>query len=81
MSKKGETNLHYVPMFLFSESVLLMSMGERNIMCDAYALKNRMEFLVFTTPIRLHGKNFAIKEAFNMLLKKVELLKHIKFFS
>lgn len=45
----------------------------------AYALEEGIQFLVFTSPIRLHGNDFAIKKAFNKTLKIMKTLKDFRF--
>ena len=79
MCQKGEANFHYVTMFSLSRSVLLVCMRTRDVVGDANALKERIQTLILTTLICLHGNNFAIKQSFNMGLKKVKLLKYIRF--
>jgi hypothetical protein len=36
---------------------------------DANSAKKRIEVLIFTTPVRLHGYDFTIKHSFNKALK------------
>jgi hypothetical protein len=52
-------------MLTFSGAILLMSVRTRNTASDANLLKKGMEFLMFTTPVRLHSKDLSIKEPFN----------------
>jgi hypothetical protein len=77
--KKRETNLDNMSMFTLSGAILLMCMRTRNKVSDANALEKRIEFLILTTPIGLHGNNFLIKETFNKMLKIMKLLKNIRF--
>jgi hypothetical protein len=41
--------------------------------------KEGIQFLVFTSPIGLHDYYFPIQQTFNMLLKKIKLLKDLRF--
>jgi hypothetical protein len=41
--------------------------------------KERVEFLIFSSPVGLHGDDFAIKEPFNKALKFMKFLKHLRF--
>jgi hypothetical protein len=56
-------------MFAFHGTILLVSMRARYMMGNAIFLEERMEFLIFTTPIGLHGDDYSAKFALNQLLK------------
>ena len=49
------------------------------MVCDADAFKEGVQPLVLPTPIGLHGNDLAIKETFNMSLKRTKFLKDIRF--
>lgn len=65
--------------FTFDNTILLMSVRARNMVRDAYFLKERIELLVFITPICLDRKNFTIKLAFNHSLKAMKAIKNFRF--
>jgi hypothetical protein len=49
------------------------------MMFYAYALEKGTEFLIFSSPVRLKGKDFLVKETFNMVLKIMKSSKNIRF--
>jgi hypothetical protein len=67
-------------MFTLTGTILLMSMGTRHMMNNANTLKKAIEFLIFTSPVGLHGKDFSTKPTFDILLKIKEHLKHLGAF-
>jgi hypothetical protein len=67
-------------MFTLSRTVLLMHMRTRHKMRNTHSLKKVVKVLVLVSPIRLHSKNFLVKETLNMLLNITKFLKHIRFF-
>jgi hypothetical protein len=77
--KKGQTNLNNVSMFALSRAILLMCMWTRYKMSYPYSLEEGIKLLILSSPIRLHSNNFLIKETFNMMLKIMKFLKHIRF--
>ena len=77
MSKKSKSHLDNVSMFSFGRAVLLVCMRTRNMMCNSYFLKERIKFLIFTSPICLHSNNFSVKLSFNKLLEVEKHFKHI----
>jgi hypothetical protein len=74
MSKKRESHFDNM-MFSFCRPVLLMSVWTRNMMSNVKLSKERIKLFILTTPIRLHDKDFPIKETFNKGLKFLKLLK------
>jgi hypothetical protein len=48
-------------------------------MDNTNTIKEGAQFVVFTTPIRLHSQLLAIKKMFNMGLEVMELLENIRF--
>jgi hypothetical protein len=78
MSKKGEAHLHNVAMLALGVTILLMSVGTRDLMGDANVAEKIIKPLVFPTPIRLNCNNFAIKTTLNMVLKPKEILEHLR---
>ena len=66
-------------MFSFGRPILLVSMGTRHMVFNAYTLKERVEFLVCTSPVRLESKDLFIKGSFNMILKIMKAGKNIRF--
>jgi hypothetical protein len=79
--KERQANFNNMSMFTFSRSVLLMSMRTRHKVRYANFLKERIEFLILSSPVRLHSNNFLIKKTLNMMLKIMKFLKDIRFFS
>jgi hypothetical protein len=65
-------------MFSLSRPILLVGMRTRNMMLNAYFLKERIYFLILSTPIRLDNKNFLIKLVFNKFLEIMKDLKDIR---
>jgi hypothetical protein len=65
-------------MFVFSSSILLMCMRAGNMMSDSYLCEKRIEFLILTTPVSLHGDDLAIKETLNKSLKLLEFLEDLR---
>jgi hypothetical protein len=66
-------------MFPFCGSVLLMCMWAGNMVINTYSLKERVEALVFTTPISLNSLNLLLKESFNKVLEIMEFCKDFRF--
>jgi hypothetical protein len=79
LRKERHANINDMSMLSFRSSILLMSMRTRNKVSDANLIKKRIEFLIFTTPDSLYGKNFSIKEPFNKSLKFTKFLKNLRF--
>jgi hypothetical protein len=63
MSKKGETHLHNVAMFMLHCTILLMRMGAPDLMRDANILEKGIKFLILPTPVRLNSNDLTIKHA------------------
>jgi hypothetical protein len=55
----------------------LVGVRTRDMVSDADFFKERMKFLIFTTPICLHGKDFAIKKTFHKRLELMKFFKHL----
>jgi hypothetical protein len=51
----------------------------RHMMRDACVSKISMEAMIFTAPVRLHSKNFSVKDTLNMSLEKVKYFLNIRF--
>jgi hypothetical protein len=64
-------------MFALSDPVLLGSMGARDTMNYAGALKIPMQTMVFTTPVGLNRLDLGVQQTLNMSLKRIEYLFHI----
>ena len=67
-----------VAMFSLRGSILLMSIGTRNMVRYANFIKERMKFFILSSPVSLHSYNFTIKESLNQFLKFMELFKHLR---
>jgi hypothetical protein len=78
MSKKGEAHLHNVAMLALGVTILLMSVGTRDLMGDANVAEKIIKPLIFPTPIRLNYNNFAIKTMLNKSLELKEILEHLR---
>ena len=47
-------------------------------MSDADPLEERIQLLIFSSPIRLHSNNFSIKQVLNKILEVIKALKNIR---
>ena len=48
------------------------------MVCDAYFIKEGIQFLILTSPVGLHGYDFSIKHTLNEALKLLKLLKNFR---
>jgi hypothetical protein len=46
---------------------------------NPYALEERIQLVVLSSPICLHGKNLSVKETFDKVLKIMKALKDLRF--
>jgi hypothetical protein len=69
MSKKRQTHLNNMVMFSLCRTILLVGMRARNMMIYTYALEERVQSLILSSPISLHCQNFAIELPFHKMLK------------
>jgi hypothetical protein len=79
MGEQGEAHFDYVVMLALCCSILLMRVWARDMMGDAYTLKEGCKFLVLPSLDGLNGKDFLVEETFQELLKLMKFMKHIRF--
>ena len=72
MSKKGKAYFNDMTVFAFGRAVLLVCMWTRNMMLNAYASKERVEFLVLSSPVTLDCNDFLVKLTLNKFLEFLE---------
>jgi putative effector of murein hydrolase LrgA (UPF0299 family) len=65
MSKQGEAHFDYVAMFALCLAILHMRVWARDVMRNAYTLKEGCKFLILPSPVGLNNKNFLIEETFH----------------
>jgi hypothetical protein len=78
MSKKSQTHLNNVSMFLLSNTILLLSVRARNLMRNPDSPEKRI-FSYSSPPIRLNVNDLAIKHTLNKLLKFKEIFGDLRF--
>jgi hypothetical protein len=79
MSKQGEAHFDYVAMLALCLAILHMRVWARDVMRNAYTLKEGCKFLILPSPVGLNNKNFLVEETFHELLKLMKFIKHIRF--
>jgi len=79
MSKKSEGHFDYVTVFALSRAVLLVSMGARYLVSDAYTLEKGVQSLILPTPISLDGLYLAAKLPFDKALKFMKNRENFRF--
>jgi hypothetical protein len=65
-------------MFSLGRTILLVSIRTIEMMRDANLLEERVESLIFSTPVGLYDKNFFVKYPLNKLLKLLNFFKDIR---
>jgi hypothetical protein len=78
MSKKSKTYFDQMTMLAFGDDVLLRSVGTRDTMNYACALKITMKVMILPTPIGLNCLDLGVQEALNMRLECIEDLFNIR---
>jgi hypothetical protein len=63
----------------FCGTILLMSVGARDLMRDTQLVEEGVETFILSTPVSLNNKNLPIKEAFNKGLKFKKICENIRF--
>lgn len=79
MRQQGKTNLNYVAMSPFNNTILLRRVGASQTMLDSFCDKEFMERTKLTAPINLDSYYFPIKHSFNHILKSTKNGKDIRF--
>jgi hypothetical protein len=67
-------------MLPLDNTVLLVSVGARDLVSNAKLTKIGIEMLIFPTPIRLHEDNLLIKPVFNKRLEFKKNFEDTRFF-
>ena len=70
--QEGKTYFNDMTVFAFSRTVLLVCMWTRNMMINAYASKERIEFFILSSPVTLDCNDFLVKLTFNKFLEFLE---------
>jgi len=79
MSKEGKAHLNNVAMLSLSRPILLMSVGARDSMAYAYALKIGLQGLILASPVGLDSEYLSVKLPFYEFLEISKALEDLRF--
>ena len=77
VSEKSNGHRDDVPVFSIGDAVLLRRVRTGGTMLDACTIEIPRETAIFSTPVRLDGADFGLKQPFHMRLKVIKGFLHI----